>query len=208
MVNGESERGSKDLSETASEVPDQPYSISPSGMLECRWPSCTSTFTPDTPGLKAFAAHWAAHKKQGVKTEVQAKGLSAEELSALMRVKERYEEESREAVLKTCDQILAERDRIFEVYVPAFGCKIKYGRMLVHEFIGIKDLEEEEYLREALYLMWSKGDSTVTREKLEKYHIEEIRQIFYYIVENTPFLFQTRSATGESSGTRKSEGSP
>jgi len=191
------------------QIEEEPYSITQSGQVQCNWPGCTSTFSPDPSGLRAFAAHYSAHKKRGIKTsEVQAKGLSAEELSVLVRMKERYEEESKKAALKTCDQILAERDRIFEVYIPPFSCKIKYGRMLVHEFMSIEDLDQDQYLRKALYFMWSKGDPSVTEEKISEFHIEEIRQIFYYIVENTPFLFQTRGETPESSSSRRSKGSP
>jgi len=192
------------LSESAKE--NAPYSFTESGQVRCNWPGCEAQFTPDPPGLKAFAAHWAAHKKKGQKPP-ETKGLTPEEMAALIDWKKRYDEAAKKAVIKTCDQILSDRDRIFEVYVPIFDCKVKYGRMLVHEFMSIMEKPEEQYIREALYLMWSKGDPSVTREKLEKYDFEEIRQIFFYIVENTPFLFQTRSGTASSLDLRKSKDS-
>lgn len=187
------------MSESASEVPDQPYSINSSGMLECKWPGCTSTFTQDTSGLKAFAAHWAAHKKKGLKTSEPRKGLTPEELTTLLDWRKQYDEQSRQAVVKTCAQILSEKNQIFEVYIPIFDGKIKYARMDVEEFMGIMNLKEEDFLRKAIYIMWSKGDPTATWDKLKSYKMEEIRQIWFYILENTRFLFPMKSKTVESS---------
>ena len=188
---------------------EQPYRVDENGQLHCNWLGCTQIFQGDVPGMKAFAAHWAAHKKRGIKPPDQmVKGLTPQELATLVEFRKQYQELAKTAALKTIDQVLSESDRIFEVYVPFFDGKLRYGRLTLSEFISIMDLEEEQYQRKALFLMLRKGDPEVTEEKIAKFEMEEIRQIFFYIVENTPFLFRTRSGTPESSSSPKSKRSP
>jgi len=140
--------------------------------------------------------------EKGVKEKVS--DLEAKDISVIIAARERYEEARKKAVFKTIDQILSDIDQVFEVYVPPFDCNIKYARMRVDEFMALKDLSEQDYLRETLFLMWSKGDPSVSREKISKFTDEEIRQIYFYIVENTPFLFRA-TETENSSEPQKSK---
>jgi len=181
---------------------EEPFQIDENGQLHCKWPGCTSIFQGDVSGMKAWANHYHQHTKQGVKEKVP--DLEAKDISAIIGARERYEEARKKAVFKTIDQILSDIDRVFEVYVPPFDCNIRYGRMRVDELMALKDLPEQQYLRETLFLMWSKGDPSVSREKISKLTDEEIRQIYFYIVENTPFLFRA-TETDSSSKPQKSK---
>jgi len=185
------------------EEKEAPFTIDEQGQVHCKWPGCSSIFPGDPSGMKAWANHWAAHTKRGMKEE--AEGLTPKELSILVGVKERYDEDRKKAVLKTIDQILSDINQIFEVYVPPLDCKIRYGRMRVDEFMALKDLSEEDYIRQALFLMWRKGDESVSLEKIKQFTLEEIRQIYFYIVENTPFLFR---ATGTESSSEPQKSKP
>jgi len=53
--------------------------------------------------------------------------------------------------------------------------------------------------------MWSKGDPTATWDKVKSYKMEEVRQIWFYILENTRFLFPMKNKTAESSKHPKSK---
>ena len=196
--------------EKKEESEEEPYTVDENGQLHCKWPGCTSIFQGDVPGMKAFAAHYGAHKKRGIKPPEQtAKGLSPQELAAIIDLRKRNEEAAKTAALKTIDQILADRDQLFDVYVPILNCKIKYGRLLVKEINeATAKPDEESFLRKIVYLMWHKGDPSVTEEKINDLEIEELRLIFHSIWENTPFLFQTRTGMQESSSPQRSKEPP
>jgi len=187
------------------EKKEQPFEIDKNGQLHCKWPGCTSIFPGDPPGMKAWANHWHAHVKRGSKAE---EGMTAETLAALAGLREKYDEARKRAVFKTCEQIKAERDKIFEVYIPIpIDALVKYGRIRVHEFNEIKDLPEEEYWKKLVYLMWRKGDSTVTWESIrDDYTLDELKIILSCFLENTPFFFLA-SKTSDSSKNRKSNAS-
>ena len=181
---------------------EQPFEFDKNGQVHCKWPGCTSVFPGDVPGMKAWANHYHAHVKRGSKVE---EGVSPETLAALAGLREKYDEARKRAIFRTCEQIKAERDQIFEVYIPIpIDALVKYGRIRVHEFNEIKDLPEEDYIRKLTYLMWSKGDSTVTWESIrDDFTVDELEIILSCFLENTPF-FYLASSPSDSSKNRKS----
>lgn len=174
------------------------FKVLDNGQIQCNWKACTKLFDGDPAGLKNFAVHYHEHRKKGEEPEDQ--GLDVASMRDLLQVRQRYAEAEAKAVKKTIDQILEERDKLYEVYIPNLDCKIQYGRLTVPEFMEIEHLTEDEFPRRFLYLMWRKGDPELTEEKINRFSDLEIRIILGYILETTPFLLPAPGRSA-SSGT-------
>jgi len=82
--------------------------------------------------------------------------------------KERIRKE-REARAKTIDEILSEAEAIKEVYVEAIDAKIRFKKLTIKEIAELSKIEDPfERAKHYVYKMWSKGDPSVTLEKIEK----------------------------------------
>lgn len=184
--------------------PEPEFKVLDNGQIQCNWKGCGKLFDGDPAGLKAFATHYHDHRKKG--QEPKDEGLDLGSMKALLEAKERYQEAEAKAVKKTIDQILEERDKLYEVYIPNLDCKIQYGRLTVPEFMEIEHLTQDEFPRRFLYLMWTKGDPSLTEEKFNRFSDLEIRIILGYILENTPFLLPApgRSALSETKTSKPS----
>lgn len=176
---------------------DIPFEVK-DGKLVCK--KCGTPFDSDVTGSKAFAAHWAEHKKQGIKTQDVA-GISPEDMATLEKKWDMFHDREKTAVVKTLKQILADHSKIFTVYVPPpVDAKIQYGRMTYAEFTEIMDLPENDYIKKAIYFMLKKGDPTIEEKDFGEVDAMEATVIMGAIARNTPFLFQmTTSPKGSQS---------
>jgi len=107
---------------------------------------------------------------------------------AFAEVERRKQEEEQAAVI-SLDDLLNHYDQIFTVYVPEIGFSIRYKKLTVKDFAEVA--KEEDSNRRAvlmLYKMWSKADSSVTLDKLEKLPFDVVTVILMRILEKTPFL--------------------
>lgn len=169
---------------------EREFIVLENGRIQCKWKGCNKTFEGDPAGLKAFANHYHGHRKKGQEPTAEDRGMDAEAMKHLLNVQERFRREEAKAVLKTCDQIMEDQSKVYEVYVPLLGCKIRYARLTVPEFLEIEHLTEAEFPRRFLYLMWKKGDPNLTEKKLDKIapSVLEVELILQSMLENTPFL--------------------
>jgi hypothetical protein len=82
--------------------------------------------------------------------------------------KERIKQE-REARAKTIDEILSEAEAVKEVYIEAINAKIRFKKLTIKELAELSKIEDPtQRAIKYVYLMWSKGDPSVTLEKVEK----------------------------------------
>lgn len=80
-------------------------------------------------------------------------------------------EEIAQAKLKTLDEILAEDEEPKEAYIKTLGFKIRYNELRMLDWPELEVLRQKEpfeYAMQTLCRMWSRGDNTVTLEKIKK----------------------------------------
>ncbi len=119
-------------------------------------------------------------------------GPSLEEIEEISRWHEedrRLKRLAEKASWKTIDQILADVERLYEVYIPEIDGKIRYKKLTQAEYLEIAKIEDPEvFAQEMLFRMWRKGDPNVTLEKVKKLPFDLVITIQNRIHEATPFL--------------------
>jgi len=67
------------------------------------------------------------------------------------------------------DEILQGSDKEIDIYVEEFDAKITVRPITINDYLNVRNIEDSfEQMVEILYIMWSKCDSNVTREKIKQ----------------------------------------
>lgn len=108
----------------------------------------------------------------------------------LEEIEAKQEEERRKnAKLFNIDDILADSEKVKEVYIPGYEIKVRYKELAISDSTEIraaKDNDERTYL--ILYKMLNKADPSVTLEKVQKLPLLLASAIIAKIVGTENFL--------------------
>ena len=128
-----------------------------------------------------------------------------EELGEALDQVEEEAAERRSLAFKSFKELYLERSQIYEVDVPELGCRIRYGKLTVLDWMEIRDVKDpDELRRRSLYLMWRRGDPTVEEKEIDQMPFDEVSAVLNRMMEATPFLhlrwLTQPSAASQSSG--------
>ena len=104
-------------------------------------------------------------------------------------------EEKREAVrrLFNIDDFIADAEKVREVEVPELGIIVRYKSLTNEDLFKVMKIEDDtERGIELLYLMLSKADTKITREKLKKLNPLVTAQILNAITSKEPLFLARR----------------
>lgn len=109
--------------------------------------------------------------------------MANEKIEKFRRKLKEFEEKRREqAKIFKIDEVLADSNKTYEVYVPEINAVVKYKKLTIGDLADIKgDLTNEEIAIRLLWKMLNKANPEITLEQVKQLPIEIALAIFQKI---------------------------
>ncbi|RLI53822.1 MAG: hypothetical protein DRP09_14770 [Candidatus Thorarchaeota archaeon] len=99
--------------------------------------------------------------------------MANEKIEKFRRKLKEFEEKKREqAKIFKIDEVLADSNKTYEVYVPEIDAVVKYKKLTIGDLEDIKGKTDEEIAIRLLWKMLNKADPEITLEKVKQLPIE------------------------------------